>query len=104
MGLSVSTQRSDGAVRLALAGEIDLSNVDALQAEVVAVLESGDATAVIVDLAGVTFLDSSGISALLKGRRVADGKGKGFRVEAARGMVREVLDITGVWEHLAGEG
>ncbi|GIH19913.1 STAS domain-containing protein [Rugosimonospora africana] len=103
MSMSVSAHRSDDAFRLRVAGEIDLGNVDALQAEVAAALEADDTRAVIVDLADVSFLDSSGISALLKGRRLADGKGKGFRVEAARGMVREVLTITGVWQHLSGE-
>lgn len=103
MSMTVSAHRSDDTFRLRVAGEIDLGNVDALQAELAAALEADDAKSVIVDLADVSFLDSSGISALLKGRRLADGKGKGFRVEAAQGMVREVLTITGVWQHLSGE-
>jgi anti-anti-sigma factor len=102
MGISVSTQRSDDALRLRVAGEIDLSNIEALQAEVASAVESGEARLVVVDLAEVSFLDSSGIGALLKGRRLADDAGKGFRVEGAQGMVREVLTITGVWEHLSG--
>jgi anti-anti-sigma factor len=102
MGISVSAQRSDDALRLRVAGEIDLSNIEALQAEVANAVESGETRLVVVDLAEVTFLDSSGISALLKGRRLADDAGKGFRVEGAQGMVREVLTITGVWEHLSG--
>lgn len=102
MGFSVSVHRSDDALRLRVAGEIDLSNIEALQAEVANALESGESRLVVVDLAEVSFLDSSGISALLKGRRLADDAGKGFRVEGAQGMVREVLTITGVWEHLSG--
>lgn len=102
MGITMSAQRSEETLRLRVAGEIDLSNVDALQAEVATALEASDTGVVVVDLADVSFLDSSGISALLKGRRLADGAGKGFRVEGARGMVREVLTITGVWEHLSG--
>ncbi len=102
MAISVSAHRCDDALRLRVAGEIDLSNIEALQAEVANALESGETRLVVVDLAEVSFLDSSGISALLKGRRLADDAGKGFRVEGAQGMVREVLTITGVWEHLSG--
>jgi len=54
-----------------------------------------------VDLAEVAFLDSSGIASLLKGRRIADGLGKAYWVTGATGIVREVLDLTGVWAHLS---
>ncbi|GAA5194636.1 hypothetical protein GCM10023322_59460 [Rugosimonospora acidiphila] len=102
MDLSVSASRSGDTTRLSLTGEVDLSTVDALQEEIAASVEAEDVASLIIDLSGVTFLDSSGISALLKGRRLADDRQKTFRVEAARDMVREVLNITGVWEHLAG--
>ena len=49
------------------------------------------------------FLDSSGISVLVKGRRLADGRGVPYRVTGASGTIRQVLDITGVWGHLSGQ-
>ena len=55
---------------------------------------------VVVDLSGVTFLDSSGISALVKQRRLADEHGKLMRISGAGGTVRDVLRLTGVWQHL----
>jgi anti-sigma B factor antagonist len=104
VALSMSTHRAhDGVLCIELMGEVDLATVDALQAQIAAALNTHDVTAVVVDLAGVTFLDSTGISALLKGRRSADEHAKGYWIDAAHGMVREVLDISGVWEHLGGE-
>src|SRR5262249_14191684 len=99
---SVSAHRSGDTTRLSLSGEVDLSTVDALQTQIAASVEAEGVASVIIDLSGVTFLDSSGISALLKGRRLADDRQKTFRVEAARDMVRGVRDTTGVWEPLAG--
>jgi anti-anti-sigma factor len=58
--------------------------------------------AVLVDLAGVQFLDSSGIASLLKGRRLADQRGVSYRAVGADGMIRQVLELGGVWEHLCG--
>jgi ABC-type transporter Mla MlaB component len=49
--------------------------------------------AVIVDLSDVTFLDSSGISALLRGRRLADDTHPGYHVTGARGLVLTVLEL-----------
>jgi anti-anti-sigma factor len=85
-----------------VAGEVDLTTVGVLQEEIVAGLDADDVPGVVVDLAEVTFLDSSGISVLLKGRRLAEERAKGYRVDAAHGMVRQVLDISGAWNHLAG--
>jgi anti-anti-sigma factor len=61
-------------------------------------------TAVVVDLAGVQFLDSSGIAVLLKGRRLADERGAAYRVAGAHGMVKRILELSGVWEHLCDTG
>lgn len=103
MTLSVSTHHEpDGVVRIALAGEVDLATVVSLEQTVTATLDDPSTTSLVVDLEGLTFLDSTGISALLKGRRQADERTKGYRVTAAHGTVLQILEVTGVWHHLAG--
>ena len=57
-----------------------------------------------IDLSEVTFLDSSGIALLLKGRRDAEERGLRYQVFGARGAALQVLELTGVWAHLAGDG
>ncbi len=100
MTLELSTHRDADVATVTAVGEIDLSTADALQHAITDV--QGDRPiAVVVDLAGVTFIDSAGINVLLTGKRLADERGQDYRVTGAGGMVREVLELTGVWEHLS---
>ena len=55
-----------------------------------------------VDLRHTAFLDSHGIAGLLAGYEAATLAGRGFRVVNAAGMVRQVLEITGLAEVFAG--
>lgn len=100
--LSLSRHHDAGTVTVAVNGEIDLSTIEQLEGEIRAAA-GGEAAAVVVDLSAVTFVDSAGIGVLLRGRRIADEHGKQYRVTGAAGMVRQVLDLTGVWSHLSGQ-
>lgn len=105
MDVSISTTGTAGAVRVSVAGEIDLASSGWLAREIesaVAMAADQPDTTVVVDLSKVSFLDSSGINALITGSRLAGGAGR-FRVDGAAGLVREVLEFTGVWGHLSGE-
>jgi anti-anti-sigma factor len=86
-----------------MAGEVDLAAGAAAEAAIMSALTEPDVDTVVVDLTTVTFLDSSGISVLLAGRRAADERGVTYRVAGAGGIVRKVLDLTGVWPLLSGE-
>jgi anti-sigma B factor antagonist len=54
----------DGAVVLTLHGTLDALTAAALKAEVVAIAEAG-ALRVVVDLAGLTLIDSTGVGVLI---------------------------------------
>ena len=101
MALSLSVHYDNGVATVSAQGEVDLASADELETRF-GELTSPDVTSVVVDLEGVTFLDSAGINALLKGRRLAESRGQSFVVSSASGLVRQVLDITGVWNHLSG--
>jgi anti-anti-sigma factor len=101
--VSISTQRRDQTVTVGVAGEVDLAAGAAVDAAIMSAFADPDVDTVLVDLTAVTFLDSSGISVLLKARRVADERGVTYRVVGADGIVRKVLDLTGVWPLLSGE-
>ncbi|MEU6206766.1 STAS domain-containing protein [Micromonospora musae] len=100
MAPSIPNRREADAVTVIARGEIDLATADELQREIEAAV-AGPASAVTVDLGEVTFLDSAGINALLTGRRIADDHHKPYHVTNARGMVRQLLRLTGVWDHLS---
>jgi anti-sigma B factor antagonist len=101
--VSVSSHRSDGVLTVTVAGEVDLSTGAAVQRAIWDAVETEGVREVHLDLSDVSFLDSSGIALLLHGRRSADERGLGYRVTGAQGMVRQVLEMTGVWGHLSGE-
>jgi anti-sigma B factor antagonist len=85
----------DDAVVLDLDGEFDLSEVDAFRACVAGIVKSCNG-AVIVDLAGVTFIDSSAISALLNARRSVLDEGREFRLDHLSPSVVRVFELAGL--------
>jgi anti-anti-sigma factor len=100
--LTVSTHSaSDGRFRLAVAGELDIASVDELRAALSAALDQGP-SAVLVDLDALTFMDSTGISALVAAHRQAAAGGVVLTVVNSRGIVRRVLELTGTLSQLTG--
>jgi anti-anti-sigma factor len=100
VALSLSRSDDAGTRVISAAGDLDLATADAFEQEIAAAVGS-DARHVVADLSGLAFVDSAGISALVKARRVAEEYGRTFRVDKASGLVREVLEMTGVWSHLS---
>jgi anti-anti-sigma factor len=99
--MNISVSAGDPVV-VTVGGEVDLGNSASLAAAIGEALEQDAVSSVEVDLGAVTFLDSSGIAALLKGRRLADDAGVDYRVTGMHGIVRQVLELTGVLDHLTG--
>jgi anti-sigma B factor antagonist len=100
---TVSSHTAGGVTNLAVTGEVDLTVGPLLERAINSAVAADGVTAVQVDLSAVQFLDSSGIGLLVRGRRMADARGVGYQVRGARGMVRQVLEMTGVWAHLSGD-
>ncbi len=104
MVLTISPSTPYPRMRLiTVAGELDLGSADAVREALTDAVGSIDVDAVLVDLQGLTFLDSTGIGVLVAAWRSASDSGKRLRVDKAHGMALEVMKITGVWPHLSGE-
>ena len=73
--------QTDGVAVVAVAGEIDLTNADAMRAA----LEGTATLAVVLDLSAVTFLDSSGIRAIDLARRGLFGQERSLVVVSPGG-------------------
>jgi anti-sigma B factor antagonist len=102
--ISVAGDGPDGARMLAVGGEIDLAGIDALREAISTAIERDGVRRLTVDLGAVTFLDSSGIGTLVFGRNVAVRNGAVLSVVNATGMVRTVLELTGVLAILSPHG
>ena len=91
---SIGAEQVDGGTIVRVAGELDLSTHERLAEELTSIAAAGDA--IVVDLAGCDFIDSSGIRALLIGRQAAEDKGGTLVLAAAKPQVVRILDVTGV--------
>jgi anti-sigma B factor antagonist len=95
--------QSDGVAQLHLGGELDLAAKSAINDVVSRRLADAAITRLVIDLAGVTFIDSSGIGTLIGCRNLADHAGKTLQAIGAQGRVARVLDLTGVRDLLRGD-
>jgi anti-sigma B factor antagonist len=86
---------------LTVAGEIDSSSAPLLREQLDALFE-GTLSELVVDLTGVTFLDSAGLCVLAAAHRRA-GSDVRLRVLASSRAVIRPLQITGLWQLLGAE-
>ncbi|GIJ50700.1 hypothetical protein Val02_75860 [Virgisporangium aliadipatigenens] len=83
-------------VEIAASGDVDMSTSPQLREAIVEALDAHRPQRVTVDLADVAFVDSSGLSALMYCRNIAERDGITLRVTAAQPLVRRVFMITGL--------
>jgi anti-anti-sigma factor len=83
-------------VQVVVVGEIDLATQAVLRDSLLRALHDHSPAVVDVDLAGVTFMDCTGISALLVAHTTALRSGCQLRVSHPQPIVGRVLAVTGV--------
>ena len=97
--VTIDVSTSDSVARISAVGEIDSTSAPVLRERLEAVL-AGDVQQFVVDLVGVTFLDSAGLCVLAAAHRTAAAQGVGMQVLAASRAVIRPLQITGLWSLL----
>lgn len=93
--LTITSQRSHSVVTVCVEGELDLATEGDLVAGVIGELEAS-ALDVVIDLTRVSFIDSSGLRALLLCQRAADERSRPLRLTPGTGAVKRLLAISGV--------
>ena len=96
---SVAHGEDDRAV-LTFSGDLDVAVAQRFRQALIDLAEAGTLH-LDLDLAGVTFLDSHGLSVLLHARKRVVRQGGSVRVIALSGQVRRVLETTGTHSLLA---
>jgi anti-sigma B factor antagonist len=92
--------RNDGrASVIAVSGELDLASSAALEEELMRVSDS-EVEQVIIDLRELEFMDSTGLSTLVKAHQRAEESGKRFALVRGPQQVQRLLSLTGVAERL----
>jgi anti-sigma B factor antagonist len=97
-GITFSSQRGhlrEDVGLVVLSGEVDISTAPRFKDDLVALVDEG-VTHIVVDLIGVTFIDSTALGVLIGGvRRLHPGGGRLVLVATGRAVLR-ALTLTGL--------
>ena len=97
--LEVVSAGAGEQVTVSLKGELDLSTVAKVEEELRRV-EASDATLLVLDLSGLTFLDSTGLRAVITADERARAQGRRFVIIKGPDAVQRVFAITRLEERL----
>jgi anti-sigma B factor antagonist len=96
--LSLDAMEKRRSVVITAVGEVDVASAAELERYIRDYVDRD----VTVDLNGVTFMDSSGITVLVRVQRLVIDGGHMLRVTGERANVRRVLEIAGLYDALHG--
>ncbi|GAB3435269.1 STAS domain-containing protein [Flindersiella endophytica] len=91
--LDIQTEISGGSLVIRPIGEIDMATAPQLRRALLRLLASSRRP-VVIDMAGVEFIDSSGIGALIAGYQCARQLHRPYGIAAPRPQARKVLSVT----------
>jgi stage II sporulation protein AA (anti-sigma F factor antagonist) len=94
--LNISTQIKQGVLLVRVEGEMDVHMADEFRQRVDAALESDGVRHVILSLKGVTFIDSSGLGAILGRYKKVSAAGGRMLAANVRPQVARVFELSGL--------
>ena len=94
--LTLRVEREGEALVIRARGEVDIASAAALEGELESAIGSGDVTQVVLDLGGLTFVDSTGLRALLAAGELARTKHRRIQIVHAPAVFRRLVGISGV--------
>ncbi len=88
---------------IALVGELDPATAPQLDAKIEEVLADDGVKNLVLDLTGLTFLDSSGLRVFVTAREALTSRGGELTLRGPSANTQRLLDITGLGEIIAVE-
>ena len=101
--IDVTPAAGSGPALVVLSGEMDIVSTGAFS-ESMAELERSFPDGVVIDVAGLTFVDSSGINALVQAARTVEARGGRAVLAAPAPHVHRVFEITRVGDVVSVAG
>jgi anti-sigma B factor antagonist len=92
---TVDVDTTADRVDVSVAGELDMADADQVGDLLINAADAGRPTVRLV-LAELKFADSSAIKAILIGAKVADERGVRYELVNPRGLVKRLLEVTGL--------
>ena len=91
MGLTIDVEQANGQYVITAAGEVDLSTSPDLRAAILKGVKNDEDLN--IDLAGVEYMDSSGVATLVEGLKSCTAKQKSFSLIRPSEPVMKVLQL-----------
>jgi anti-anti-sigma factor len=95
----VEVRNADDTTVISVSGELDLASSPALDEELERVAQS-EAQVVVVDLRNLEFMDSTGLSVLVRAHQRAEENGRRLGLVNGSQQVQRLLTLTGVADRL----
>jgi anti-anti-sigma factor len=97
----ITTSRSSTGTTIKLAGELDSASCAELLERFEAAADAPEAHEIVLDLAGVSFIDSAGMRAIIVIERTAGERGLALTMSPPPAAVTELLQLTGITDHVS---
>jgi anti-anti-sigma factor len=95
-GLTMRSQRAGDTHVLVLCGELDMASARAVEAELTSIEAAAPLARLVIDLRGVTFIDSSGLRLVLEASRRAEAAAHRLALLRPPDRVLRVFQISGI--------
>jgi anti-sigma B factor antagonist len=96
LAVEVETMEGEGVVRIALSGELDVSTAASVEEQLLALENAALPPRVILDLRGLRFIDSTGLSLLINADSRSRKAGRRMTIVSGTGASRRILETTGL--------
>jgi len=100
--LNVQVEATDASVVLVLVGELDPHTAPTLRDHLDSTID-GTTSEVVLDVGGLTFIDSSGLRVIIAAHKDMESRGGRLVLRAPTATTRRLLDITGLADHIVVE-
>jgi anti-sigma B factor antagonist len=98
-GFSAIIESADGAIVITLLGELDLGVAPELS-QMLDEVPAGEPVEIVLDFSDLSFIDSSGVAALITAQKTLSERGQHLSIRSPRPTALRLLEITGLVEFL----
>jgi anti-anti-sigma factor len=93
--LTIQVERESDALILHASGELDIASAEEFEGELTRAIRSS-VSGVVLDLRGVTFIDSTGLRGLLAGADLSSKIGRELRILRGSRAVQRAIELSGL--------
>lgn len=99
-GFTIAERAEDGLLVIAPTGELDIVSAAALEQHAAQAVSRGEHDALLLDLSGLSFIDSTGLRAIVEVGKVCKESGREFSLAPGPPAVQRLFEVTGLDEVL----